>query len=107
MHCKVITAGISVPGQGIPMLPSEHTPLGPVLVLRALWQPSINDENFQGNEPQMIDQHLARLRTHHANIQRYRNLLQTNLTEIERQFVEKRLVEEQSNLNSLTTSLPQ
>ena len=55
----------------------------------------------------MIDQHLARVRTHHNNIQRYRNLLLTNLTEIERQFVEKRLVEEQSNLNNLTTSLPQ
>ena len=55
----------------------------------------------------MIDQQLARLRTHRNNIQRYRNLLRTSLTEIERQFVEKRLVEEQSNLNSLTTSLPQ
>ena len=55
----------------------------------------------------MIDQHSARVRTHHNNIQRYRNLLQTNLTEIERQFVEKRLVEEQSNLEYLTTTLPQ
>ena len=54
----------------------------------------------------MIDQQLARLRTHRSNIQRYRNLLQTNLTELERQFVEKRLIEEQSNLESLATSLP-
>ena len=38
----------------------------------------------------MIDQQLARLRTHRSNIQRYRNLLQTSLTELERQFVEKR-----------------
>ena len=51
----------------------------------------------------MIDQQLARLRTHRNNIQRYRNLLQTNLTELERQFVEKRLIEEQSNLDSLVT----
>jgi hypothetical protein len=58
-------------------------------------------------KPQMIDQQLARLRTHRNNIQRYRNLLQTNLTELERQFVEKRLIEEQSNLDSLITSLPQ
>jgi hypothetical protein len=37
------------------------------------------------------------------------NPLQTNLTEFERQFVEKRLVEEQSNLDNLTASasLPQ
>jgi hypothetical protein len=54
----------------------------------------------------MIDQQLARLRTH-RNIQRYRNLLQTNLTELERQFVEKRLIEEQSNLDSLAASPPQ
>ena len=54
----------------------------------------------------MIDQQLARLRTHRSNIQRYRNLLQTSLTELERQFIEKRLIEEQSNLESLATSLP-
>jgi hypothetical protein len=55
----------------------------------------------------MIDQQLARVRTHRNNIQRYRNLLHTNLTELERQYVERRLIEEQSNLESLATSLPQ
>ena len=54
----------------------------------------------------MIDQQLARLRTHRSNIQRYRNLLQTSLTELVRQFVQKRLTEEQSNLESLASSLP-
>ncbi len=54
----------------------------------------------------MIDQQLARLRTHRSNIQRYRNLLQTSLTELERQFVQKRLTEEQSNLETLANSLP-
>ena len=54
----------------------------------------------------MIDQQLARLRTHRSNIQRYRNLLQTSLTDLERQFVQKRLTEEQSNLESLAASLP-
>jgi hypothetical protein len=54
----------------------------------------------------MIDQQLARLRTHRSNIQRYRNLLKTNLTEIERQFVQRRLTEEQSNLERLAISLP-
>jgi hypothetical protein len=53
------------------------------------------------------DQQLARLRTHRSNIQRYRNLLLTSLTELERQFVEKRLTEEQSDLESLAASLPQ
>jgi len=54
----------------------------------------------------MIDRQLARLRAHRSNIQRYRNLLQTSLTELERQFVEKRLTEEQSNLESIANSLP-
>lgn len=42
----------------------------------------------------MIDDHLAR--AHRNNIQRYRHLLQTSLTEVERQFVERHLSEEQS-----------
>lgn len=54
----------------------------------------------------MIDQQLTRLRTHRSNIQRYRNLLQTSLTELERQFVQRRLTEEQSNLERVVTSLP-
>ena len=53
----------------------------------------------------MIDQQLVRLRTHRRNIQRYRNLLQTSLTDLERQFIQKRLTEEQSNLESLANSL--
>jgi len=36
-----------------------------------------------------------------------RNLLQTSLTELERQFIEKRLTEEQTNLESLAASIPQ
>jgi hypothetical protein len=48
----------------------------------------------------MIDQQLARLRTHRSNIQRYRNLLQTSLTELEPKFVEQPLTEEQSNLRA-------
>ena len=54
----------------------------------------------------MIDQQLALLRAHHRNIQRYRNLLKTSLTELEREFVEKRLTEEQSNLESLAPLIP-
>jgi hypothetical protein len=54
----------------------------------------------------MIDQQLARLHTLRRNIQRYRSLLQTSLTDLERQFVQKRLTEEQSNLERLANSLP-
>ena len=52
----------------------------------------------------MIDQKIAELRTHRNNIHRYRRLLQTKLTEIERQFIERRMAEERSKLESLTSS---
>ena len=51
----------------------------------------------------MIDDQLAR--AHRNNIQRYRQLLQTSLTEFERQFVEKRLNEEQLKLEILVSSI--
>ncbi|MDH2348393.1 hypothetical protein [Bradyrhizobium sp. SSUT77] len=50
----------------------------------------------------MTDDQLAR--AHRNNIQRYRLLLQTNLTEFERQFVERRLSEEQSKLEMPVSS---
>jgi hypothetical protein len=49
----------------------------------------------------MIDDDLVR--AHRNNIQRYHLLLQTTLTDFERQYVERRLSEEQSKLDRLTT----
>jgi len=43
----------------------------------------------------------VRLRTHRNNMRRYRQLLETTLTESERQFIERRLSEEQSAIESL------
>jgi len=37
---------------------------------------------------------LVRLRTHQRNIDRYEDMLKTKLTDVEREFVEKRLSEE-------------
>lgn len=53
----------------------------------------------------MIDDHLARLRTHRNNISRYRRLLKTTLTELEREFIERRLQEEQSALHGLASGI--
>ena len=53
----------------------------------------------------MIDEHLARLRTHRNNISRYRRLLKTTLTELEREFIERRLQEEQSALRGLASGI--
>jgi hypothetical protein len=49
----------------------------------------------------MIDYQLARMQTYRSNIYRYRKLLQTKLSELERDFVERRLAEEQSSLEHL------
>jgi hypothetical protein len=52
----------------------------------------------------MIDEKFALLRTHRNNIRRYRRLLNTELTELERQFIEKRLSEERSTMEKLSAS---
>lgn len=49
----------------------------------------------------MLDIAFARLGTHRNNIARYRRLLETNLTELERDYIQRRLSEEQSSLEGL------
>jgi hypothetical protein len=49
----------------------------------------------------MIDQTLAQFRAHRQNINRYRSLLQTNLTDLERDFVERRIAEEEAAMSAL------
>ncbi|RXH03578.1 hypothetical protein [Bradyrhizobium vignae] len=51
----------------------------------------------------MLDEFLARIRAHRNNIHRYRRLLKSNLSDVERQFIENRLIEEQTALESLST----
>jgi hypothetical protein len=52
----------------------------------------------------MIDESLARLRAHRNNIHRYRRLLKTQLTDLDRSYVEGRLIEEQAAMKSLSDS---
>lgn len=49
----------------------------------------------------MLDEELARIRAHRNNIHRYRRLLRTKLSDLERQFIERRLAEEQTALKAL------
>jgi hypothetical protein len=51
----------------------------------------------------MFDEDLARIRAHRNNIHRYRRLLKTRLSDLERQFIERRLSEEQTALETLTS----
>lgn len=49
----------------------------------------------------MTEKDCARLQAHTSNIGRYRRLLETDLSEIERTFLRRRLSEERSQLRSL------
>ncbi|MBR0993067.1 hypothetical protein JQ580_20330 [Bradyrhizobium japonicum] len=53
----------------------------------------------------MLDQDFARIRAHRNNLSRYRRLLKTELSDIERQFIERRLAEEQTALETLTADV--
>jgi hypothetical protein len=52
----------------------------------------------------MIDTKFARLRTYRDNIHRYRSLLKTELSDLERQFIERRLEEDRSAMQMLAAS---
>lgn len=49
----------------------------------------------------MTDEKMVRLRAHGNNIARYRRLLQTKLTDVERRYIESRLAEEEKALTSI------
>lgn len=51
----------------------------------------------------MNEDRLAILRTHRSNVHRYRRLLATELTELERNFVERRLKEEREAIAMMTS----
>ena len=49
----------------------------------------------------MFEENLARIRTGRNNIHRYRRLLRTELSDLERDFIEKRMADEQAALDAL------
>jgi hypothetical protein len=58
-------------------------------------------------ETMMLDENLARLRAYRTNIQRYRRLLATQLSELERTYIERRLEEELASAAALSkTTFP-
>ena len=54
----------------------------------------------------MTDEELARLQAYDSNIGRYRRLLKTNLSDLERRFLERRLGEERSAVERLAHPAP-
>jgi hypothetical protein len=49
----------------------------------------------------MFEQNLARIRAHRNNIHRYRRLLRTELSDLERDFIDRRMADEQAALDAL------
>jgi hypothetical protein len=49
----------------------------------------------------MFEENLARIRTRRNNIHRYRRLLRTELSDLERDFIEKRMADEQAAIDAL------
>jgi hypothetical protein len=54
----------------------------------------------------MTDFRTAKILSHQRNIKRYARLLATELTELERQYLHKRMAEEQAELERLQASPP-
>lgn len=52
----------------------------------------------------MTDENLALTSVHRNNLARYRKLLKTSLTNLERQFLERRVAEEQAALEMIAAS---
>jgi hypothetical protein len=50
----------------------------------------------------MIDENLARLRAHRNNVHRYRRLLASPLSDLERAYIDRLLSEEQSSMEALS-----
>ena len=52
----------------------------------------------------MFEENLARIRTHRNNIHRYRRLLETKLSEVERAYITRRLEEENAAAEAILRS---
>jgi hypothetical protein len=91
--------------------PSEYIPLRAAVAPppTRLFFAAGGNLGMKGNSPHsednwMIDENWAHLHARRNNVRRYRRLLQTELTELERQYIERRLNEEKSAMESLTPS---
>ena len=64
--------------------------------------PEIEGTHDDRQETMIMDENLARLRAHRNNIHRYRRLLATQLTDLERAYIERRLEEERAAMAALS-----
>jgi len=67
--------------------------------------PEPKDRERSPGRTMMIEKNLAKFRAHRNNVDRYKRLLRTRLTELEQEFIEKRLREELAILEALAPSM--
>ncbi|MHC2334677.1 hypothetical protein [Bradyrhizobium sp. USDA 4454] len=68
------------------------------------WWSRFNRDRLRASE--QIDERFERLRAHRTNVGRYRRLLGTELSDLERDFVNRRLSEEMTAMQALTADIP-
>lgn len=61
---------------------------------------------MEQRQSRLIDQRLEQLRAHRNNIRRYRRLLGTQLSDLERKFIERRLAEELEAMQRVASDVP-
>ncbi|SEC18427.1 hypothetical protein [Bradyrhizobium erythrophlei] len=72
--------------------------------LERRWRSRFDRERQLNSE--LFDRRLEQLRAHRNNIQRYRRLLQTQLSDLEREFIERRLSEEVAAMQDVAADIP-
>ncbi|MCP1844122.1 hypothetical protein ACVIHI_002959 [Bradyrhizobium sp. USDA 4524] len=72
--------------------------------LEGRWRSRFGQARRRSSE--LFDHRLEQLRAHRNNIHRYRRLLQTQLSDLEREFIERRLSEETTAMQGLAADIP-
>ncbi|MCC8960087.1 hypothetical protein H8B02_43795 [Bradyrhizobium sp. Pear77] len=72
--------------------------------LERRWRSRFDRERQLNSE--LFDRRLEQLRAHRNNVLRYRRLLQTQLSDLEREFIERRLSEEVGAMQGVAADIP-
>ena len=73
--------------------------------LEGRWRSRFGQEARQRSS-ELFDHRLEQLRSHRNNIHRYRRLLQTQLSDLERAFIERRMCEEVAAMEGVAADIP-
>ena len=100
--CGVQAEGFQCFSSMTKMLPGRYFDPGGVHSLSFLGAAPLRSCTDHRRMTMMLDERFVRLQTYRNNIARYRRLLETDLTDFERRYIERRLSEEQSEFELLS-----